>query len=203
MIAASGALGSRKSCSAWAGEHAWEQVKENRGAAGVDGVSIAAFEKDLKRNLFKIWNRMSSGSYFAPPVRLVEIPKANGGVRPLGIPTIADRVAQTVVQEIASPCGDTYARGKMRLPEIARKLGAAAANRPAPVRGDAGAMGAGVAFPGGTLPLTRARARSLVLRRQSAAYRADGRLPAQATAQGRHPRRRRQGYRLPLHAARR
>ena len=82
---------------------AWEQVKENHGAAGADGVSIAAFEKDLKRNLFKIWNRMSSGSYFAPPVRLVEIPKANGGVRPLGIPTIADRVAQTVVKMVLEP----------------------------------------------------------------------------------------------------
>ena len=82
---------------------AWEQVKENHGAAGVDGVSIAAFEKDLKRNLFKVWNRMSSGSYFAPPVRLVEIPKANGGIRPLGIPTIADRVAQTVVKMVLEP----------------------------------------------------------------------------------------------------
>ena len=65
---------------------AWKQVKENRGAAGVDGISIAAFEKDLKGNLYKIWNRMSSGAYFPPPVRLVEIPKANGGTRPLGIP---------------------------------------------------------------------------------------------------------------------
>lgn len=82
---------------------AWEQVKENHGAAGVDGVSIAAFEKELKRNLFKVWNRMSSGSYFAPPVRLVEIPKANGGIRPLGIPTIADRVAQTVVKMVLEP----------------------------------------------------------------------------------------------------
>ena len=66
---------------------AWKQVKENQGAAGVDGVSLAAFAKDLKGNLYKIWNRMSSGSYLPPPVRLVEIPKANGGVRPLGIPT--------------------------------------------------------------------------------------------------------------------
>ena len=82
---------------------AWEQVKENHGAAGMDGVSIAAFEKELKRNLFKVWNRMSSGSYFAPPVRLVEIPKANGGIRPLGIPTIADRVAQTVVKMVLEP----------------------------------------------------------------------------------------------------
>jgi retron-type reverse transcriptase len=82
---------------------AWEQLKASHGAAGGDGVSIATFEKDLKRNLFKIWNRMSSGSYFAPPVRLVEIPKANGGVRPLGIPTIADRVAQTVVKMVLGP----------------------------------------------------------------------------------------------------
>src|SRR5512134_2903744 len=82
---------------------AWKQVKENRGAAGVDGVSLAMFEKDLKRNLYKIWNRMSSGSYFPPSVRLVEIPKANGGVRPPGIPTVADRVAQTVVKMVLEP----------------------------------------------------------------------------------------------------
>ena len=82
---------------------AWKQVKENRGAAGVDSVSLAMFEKDLKRNLYKIWNRMSSGSYFPPPVRLVEIPKATGGVRPLGIPTVADRVAHTVVKMVLEP----------------------------------------------------------------------------------------------------
>jgi RNA-directed DNA polymerase len=70
---------------------AYQRVRANRGAAGVDGVSLTAFEKDLKGNLYKIWNRMSSGSYFPPPVRLVEIPKDNGGTRPLGIPTIADR----------------------------------------------------------------------------------------------------------------
>jgi RNA-directed DNA polymerase len=69
----------------------------------VDGVSLAAFEKDLKGNLYKIWNRMSSGSYLPPPVRLVEIPKANGGVRPLGIPTVADRVAQTVMKMVLEP----------------------------------------------------------------------------------------------------
>src|SRR5262249_18450829 len=73
---------------------AYHRVRANRGAAGVDGVSLAAFEKDLKGNLYKIWNRMSSGSYFPPPVRLVEIEKDGGGTRPLGIPTIADRVAQ-------------------------------------------------------------------------------------------------------------
>ncbi len=68
---------------------AYKRVKANRGAAGVDGESLATFEKDLKSNLYKVWNRMSSGSYFPPPVRLVEIPKANGGKRPLGIPTVA------------------------------------------------------------------------------------------------------------------
>ena len=78
---------------------AYRRVKENRGAAGVDCVSLAAFEQDLESNLYKIWNRMSSGSYFPPPVRLVEIPKDDkGSTRPLGIPTIADRVAQTVAK---------------------------------------------------------------------------------------------------------
>lgn len=77
---------------------AWEKVKGNKGAAGVDGCSIADFEKDLKNNLYKVWNRMSSGSYFPPAVRAVEIPKPHGGgTRILGVPTVADRVAQTVV----------------------------------------------------------------------------------------------------------
>ncbi len=82
---------------------AFQRVKANRGAAGVDGQSLEAFEKDLKGNLFKIWNRMSSGSYFPPPVRLVEIPKDSGGTRPLGIPTVGDRVAQTVVKMVLEP----------------------------------------------------------------------------------------------------
>jgi RNA-directed DNA polymerase len=82
---------------------AYQRVKANRGAAGVDGESLAVFEKDLKNNLYKVWNRMSSGSYFPPPVRLVEIPKASGGIRPLGIPTVADRVAQTVVKMVLEP----------------------------------------------------------------------------------------------------
>lgn len=82
---------------------AYKRVKANRGAAGVDGESLAAFEKDLKGNLYKVWNRMSSGSYFPPPVRLVEIPKDNGGKRPLGIPTVGDRVAQTVVKMVLEP----------------------------------------------------------------------------------------------------
>src|SRR6476646_5894800 len=84
--------------SKWEVREAWEKVKANKGAPGVDGQSIAEFEKDLKGNLYKIWNRMSSGSYFPPPVRAVEIPKAHGGgVRILGVPTVADRIAQTVV----------------------------------------------------------------------------------------------------------
>ena len=82
---------------------ACRQVRANRGAGGVDGVSLAAFEKDLKGNLYKVWNRMSSGSCHPPPVRLVEIPKSGGGKRPLGIPTIADRVAQTVVKMVLEP----------------------------------------------------------------------------------------------------
>ena len=83
---------------------AYKRVRANHGAAGVDGQSIAQFEADLSNNLFKLWNRMSSGSYFPPPVRGVEIPKGNaGGVRLLGIPTVADRVAQTVVQEFLEP----------------------------------------------------------------------------------------------------
>ncbi len=78
---------------------AWIKVKGNQGAPGVDGVSIEAFEADLRGNLYKIWNRMSSGTYFPPPVKAVEIPKAHGaaGTRTLGVPTVSDRVAQTVV----------------------------------------------------------------------------------------------------------
>jgi hypothetical protein len=75
---------------------AWEQVRDNKGAPGVDGQSIAAFEERLEDNLYKVWNRMSAGSYMPPPVRAVEIPKAGGGTRTLGVPTIADRVAQAV-----------------------------------------------------------------------------------------------------------
>ncbi|MFB7226054.1 group II intron reverse transcriptase/maturase, partial [Streptomyces sp. NPDC056227] len=78
----------------------WEaylRVKANRGAPGADGVSIEQFEQNLKGNLYKLWNRMSSGSYFPPAVKAVEIPKAGGkGVRVLGVPTVADRIAQTV-----------------------------------------------------------------------------------------------------------
>ena len=84
--------------SKWAVMQAWEKVKANKGAPGVDGVSIEEFEADLNNNLYKVWNRMSSGTWFAPPVRAVEIPKPHGGgTRMLGIATVADRVAQTVV----------------------------------------------------------------------------------------------------------
>ena len=84
--------------SKWEVKEAWEEVRANKGAPGVDGQSIGDFEKDLKNNLYKVWNRMSSGSYFPPPVRAVAIPKPHGGgTRMLGIPAVADRVAQTVV----------------------------------------------------------------------------------------------------------
>jgi hypothetical protein len=78
-------------------------VKANQGAAGVDGQSIEDFEANLSGNLYKLWNRMSSGSYFPPPVRRVEIPKAGGGIRPLGIPTVADRIAQEVARRYLEP----------------------------------------------------------------------------------------------------
>lgn len=82
---------------------AYKRVKANRGAAGVDGESIASFEEDLSNNLYRIWNRMSSGSYFPPAVRRVDIPKDDGRTRPLGIPTVSDRIAQTVVQRYLEP----------------------------------------------------------------------------------------------------
>ena len=83
---------------------AYQRVKANKGAAGVDEQSIAEFEQDRDRNLYKIWNRMSSGTYFPPPVKAVEIPKAGGkGVRVLGVPTVADRIAQTVVRMYLEP----------------------------------------------------------------------------------------------------
>src|ERR1700752_2670464 len=82
---------------------AFKHVKANQGAAGVDGQSVAEFEADLSNNLYKLWNRLSSGSYFSPPVRRVEIPKANGGTRPLGVPTVADRLAQEVAPRYLEP----------------------------------------------------------------------------------------------------
>lgn len=87
---------------------AYKRVKENGGAAGVDGESIEDFERDLKNNLYKIWNRMSSGSYLPPPVRREEVPKDDGKKRPLGIPTVADRVAQTVAKMYLEPKVEPY-----------------------------------------------------------------------------------------------
>jgi group II intron reverse transcriptase/maturase len=87
---------------------AFQWVRANKGAAGVDGESIEGFEKNLKKNLYKLWNRMSSGSYFPPPVRVVEIPKDGGGKRALGIPTVADRVAQMVVKMYLEPLLEPY-----------------------------------------------------------------------------------------------
>ncbi len=89
----------------------WEAylaVKANKGSAGMDGQTMEDFESDLKSNLYKIWNRMSSGSYFPPPVRRVEIPKSNGTLRPLGIPTISDRIAQMVVKNRLEPMVEPY-----------------------------------------------------------------------------------------------
>jgi retron-type reverse transcriptase len=82
---------------------AYQQVKANRGSAGIDEETIAMFYENLSRNLYKVWNRMSSGSYFPPPVKQVEIPKAKGGRRKLGIPTVSDRIAQTVVKRSIEP----------------------------------------------------------------------------------------------------
>jgi RNA-directed DNA polymerase len=82
---------------------AYKAVRANAGAAGVDEETITDFERDLKGNLYKIWNRLTSGSYFPPPVKAVAIPKKNGGERILGVPTVADRVAQTVVKQYLEP----------------------------------------------------------------------------------------------------
>ncbi len=95
---------------------AWKQVRANRGAAGVDEESIAEFEADPQGKLFKLWNRMSSGSYLPPPVRAVELPKAGGqGVRRLGVLTVADRVAQTVARLYLEPRGTDLPSRLLRL----------------------------------------------------------------------------------------
>jgi RNA-directed DNA polymerase len=107
---------------------AYQRVKANKGAAGVDGQSVEQFEQDLKNNLYRLWNRMSSGSYFPPPVKAVEIPKASGGVRILGVPTVADRIAQTVaamylerlVEPIFHPDSYGYRPGRSALDAVAR-----------------------------------------------------------------------------------
>jgi len=99
---------------------AFKKVKANQGAAGVDGQSVADFEADLSDNLYKLWNRMSSGSYMPPPVRRIDIPKGDSKAetRPLGIPTVADRIAQEVVKRYLEPVlepifhGDSYGYGR-------------------------------------------------------------------------------------------
>ena len=106
---------------------AYKRVKANKGASGIDDESIADFESDLKNNLYKIWNRMSSGSYFPPPVKAVEIPKKAGGKRILGVPTVADRIAQMVAKIYLEPlvephfCKDSYGYrpGKSALDAVA------------------------------------------------------------------------------------
>ena len=103
---------------------AYRRVRANKGAPGVDGQSLEEFEKDLKENLYKIWNRMSSGSYFPPPVRAVEIPKPHGGgVSVLGVPTVADRVAQTVAARAGGPHGTDVPSGLLRVPAAAGRTG--------------------------------------------------------------------------------
>ena len=87
----------------WRVYEAYKAVKSNHGAAGVDGQTIEQFEANLGRNLYKVWNRMSSGTYFPPPVRAVSIPKKSGGERILGVPTVSDRIAQMVVKQLIEP----------------------------------------------------------------------------------------------------
>ena len=87
---------------------AYKRVKANKGAAGIDDESILVFEEHLEDNLYKIWNRMSSGSYFPPPVKVVEIAKKTGGKRILGVPTVADRIAQMVAKIYFEPSVEPY-----------------------------------------------------------------------------------------------
>lgn len=113
--------------SKWEVWEAYKRVKANQGGPGIDGQTIAEFETDLRNNLYRIWNRMSSGSYFPPPVKAVEIPKPHGGgVRTLGVPTVADRVAQTVVamhlearvDPVFHPDSYAYRHGKSALDAV-------------------------------------------------------------------------------------
>ncbi|MCK4649049.1 group II intron reverse transcriptase/maturase [bacterium] len=87
---------------------AYQRVKANKEAAGIDKESIIDFEQNLKDNLYKLWNRMSSGSYLPPPVKAVEIPKKNGSLRLLGVPTVADRIAQMTVKMYFEPMVEPY-----------------------------------------------------------------------------------------------
>jgi RNA-directed DNA polymerase len=87
---------------------AYKQVKANKGAAGVDHQSLHNFEENLEGNLYKLWNRLSSGSYFPPPVLGVWIPKGDGNQRLLGVPSISDRIAQTAVKLMLEPLVEPY-----------------------------------------------------------------------------------------------
>lgn len=87
---------------------AYKRVRANKGSAGVDGQSLDEFERDLSGNLYKLWNRLASGSYFPSAVLRVEIPKGDGGKRPLGIPTVTDRIAQTVVKQHLEPALEVH-----------------------------------------------------------------------------------------------
>ncbi len=87
---------------------AYQLVKANAGSAGVDQQFLSDFDQNLKDNLYKIWNRMSSGTYFPPPVKAVPIPKKAGGERILGVPTVSDRIAQTVVKLTFEPRVEPY-----------------------------------------------------------------------------------------------
>jgi retron-type reverse transcriptase len=104
---------------------AYQRVRANKGAPGVDGVTIEQFEQDLQGNLYKLWNRMSSGSYFPPAVKGVEIPKAGGrGVRLLGVPAVGDRVAQTVAaMALEARTESIFHDGLLWLPAPARRAG--------------------------------------------------------------------------------
>jgi RNA-directed DNA polymerase len=110
---------------------AYKRVKANRGAPGIDGMDFTAFEKDLKNNLYKIWNRMFSGSYMPTAVKGVEIPKKDGKMRLLGVPTIMDRVAQMVVRLNFEPlvepifCEDSYGYRPNRISDGCHRCNAA------------------------------------------------------------------------------
>ena len=86
---------------------AWKAVKANHGSAGIDRERIEDFERNLRGNLYRLWNRMSSGTYFPQPVKAVAIPKKNGGERILGIPTVTDRIAQMAVKLVLEPAAST------------------------------------------------------------------------------------------------
>ena len=113
--------------SKWLVWDAYKKVKANKGAPGVDGQAIEQFEQDLENNLYRLWNRLSSGTYFPPPVKAVEIPKPGGrGVRVLGIPSVSDRIAQTAaamvlerrVEPIFHPDSYGYRPGRSALDAV-------------------------------------------------------------------------------------